>query len=192
MRIIAGTHRGRKLLPPVGDEVTRPITDRVKQSLFDRLSAMDKVEGADVLDVFAGTGSLGIECLSRGAVHVTFIEQDRSAAALLEENIATLREQDKSRIVRSNALNGALAMSLPKRSYGLIFVDPPYAMVRDTLAAPRLWKQLAQLYDLASEGAWLVLRLETLQPVPQLDRWIAPEVFPYGSMTVVVYKKTMG
>jgi len=69
MRIIAGEHRGRKLLPPEGD-VTRPITDRVKQSLFDILAP--RIEGARVYDCFAGTGSMGLECLSRGSSHATF------------------------------------------------------------------------------------------------------------------------
>ena len=85
MRIIAGMHRGRKLLAPEGD-VTRPITDRVKQSLFDILSPMR--EEAVVYDCFAGTGSMGLECLSRGAAAVTFFEADRSALSRLKKNSA--------------------------------------------------------------------------------------------------------
>lgn len=189
MRIIAGTHRGRKLLPPEGDAVTRPITDRVKQSLFDRLSAAGKVEGAVVLDVFSGTGSLGIECLSRGAEHCTFIEQDRSASQRLEENLRTLREEGVSRVMRSNALSGATVGALPRPSYGLLFLDPPYALVRDASQSARLWKMAAQLYERAAEHAWLVLRLEEQAPIPRLEPWPEPEVFPYGSMTMVIYKK---
>ena len=77
MRMIAGKHRGRKLLPPVGD-VTRPVTDRVKQSLFDILSP--SISEANVYDCFAGTGSMGLECLSRGAKSVDPLRSDRSAA----------------------------------------------------------------------------------------------------------------
>src|SRR5205809_4215568 len=88
MRIIAGEFRGRKLLPPEGD-ATRPITDRVKQSLFDILTP--HIEGARVYDLFAGTGSMGLECLSRGASYATFFESDRSALERLNKNIATLK-----------------------------------------------------------------------------------------------------
>ncbi|MHC4996742.1 MAG: RsmD family RNA methyltransferase, partial [Planctomycetota bacterium] len=79
MRIIAGDHRGRRLLGPEGKNTTRPITDRVKVSLFDRLAAAGRIEGAVVLDLFSGTGSMGLECLSRGARHVTFVDRDRVA-----------------------------------------------------------------------------------------------------------------
>src|SRR3954463_11454418 len=84
MRIIAGEFRGRRLLPPEGD-TTRPITDRAKQSLFDILAP--RIEGSRVYDCFAGTGSMGLECLSRGAAAVTFFESDRSALARLRKNI---------------------------------------------------------------------------------------------------------
>src|ERR1051325_10515280 len=96
MRIIAGEFRGRKLLPPQGD-ATRPITDRVKQSLFDILTP--HIEGARVYDLFAGTGSMGLESLSRGATHVAFFESDRSAIERLKKNIATLKLESRSQII---------------------------------------------------------------------------------------------
>ena len=99
MRIIAGEHRGRKLLPPEGD-VTRPITDRVKQSLFDILAP--RIEGARVYDCFAGTGSMGLECLSRGASHATFFEADRSALARLAKNIDAMRVGESATVVKGD------------------------------------------------------------------------------------------
>src|SRR6476646_5480100 len=96
MRIISGEFRGRKLLPPEGD-VTRPITDRVKQSLFDILTPL--IPDAVVYDCFAGTGSMGLECLSRGSAAVTFFEADRSAIARLKQNIAAVDAQVRSRVV---------------------------------------------------------------------------------------------
>src|SRR5580693_9482897 len=96
MRIIAGRHRGRKLLPPLGD-VTRPVTDRVKQSLFDILTP--NLSEAVVYDCFAGTGSMGLECLSRGAKHVTFFEADRSAVDRLRKNIETLGVKNRANII---------------------------------------------------------------------------------------------
>src|SRR5438105_14038385 len=96
MRIIAGEYRGRRLLAPEGD-VTRPITDRVKQSLFDILAP--RIEAATVYDCFAGTGSMGLECLSRAAERAIFFEADHSALARLRRNIEALRVADRTRVV---------------------------------------------------------------------------------------------
>src|SRR5437763_10757008 len=96
MRIIAGEFRSRKILPPANDS-TRPLTDRVKQSLFDILSP--RIESARVYDCFAGTGSMGLECLSRGAAHAIFFEADRSGAALLRKNIESLNVRDRSTVI---------------------------------------------------------------------------------------------
>ena len=103
MRIIAGEFRGRRLLPPEGD-TTRPITDRVKQSLFDILTPL--MDGATVYDCFAGTGSMGLECLSRGATAATFFEADRSALKRLEKNIATLQVGERSKVVSGDLFRG--------------------------------------------------------------------------------------
>src|SRR6187549_2551889 len=96
MRIIAGEFRSRQLLAPKTD-ATRPITDRVKQSLFDILAP--EIPDAQVYDCFAGTGSMGLECLSRGAAHATFFEADRSAVVRLKKNIATLGVEGRSAVV---------------------------------------------------------------------------------------------
>src|SRR5436853_753972 len=96
MRIIAGEFRGRKLLPPEG-LVTRPVTDRVKQSLFDILTPL--LPDARVYDCFAGTGTMGLECLSRGAASAVFFEADRSAVARLRKNIAALGVEDRGRVI---------------------------------------------------------------------------------------------
>ena len=92
MRIIAGRHRGRRLIAPEGD-VTRPVTDRVKQSLFDVLAP--RIAGARVYDCFAGTGSMGLEALSRGATRAVFVERKGSNVALIRRNVARLRDEDR-------------------------------------------------------------------------------------------------
>src|SRR5271163_950273 len=107
MRIIAGTWRGRALQAPPGD-TTRPTADRVRQALFDMLlhaawAGRDTIEGAHVLDVFAGTGAFGLEALSRGAAHATFIEHDRAALTALRANIAACRAQDRTTILPVDA-----------------------------------------------------------------------------------------
>jgi len=131
MRIIAGEFRGRKLLPPEGD-VTRPITDRVKQSLFDILAP--HIEGARVYDCFAGTGSMGLECLSRGAEHATFFEADRSALTRLDKNISTLGVQGKSKVIKGDLFRH-MAMTAVAEKANLIFLDPPYRFLREQPAA---------------------------------------------------------
>ena len=127
MRIIAGEFRSRVLLAPRGD-TTRPITDRVKQSLFDILAP--HIEGARVYDCFAGTGSMGLECLSRGAAHATFFEADRSAVGLLRKNIEALGVRNRSTVVDRDLFKWFEGAD-PKDAADLTFVDPPYRFLRD-------------------------------------------------------------
>jgi 16S rRNA (guanine966-N2)-methyltransferase len=125
MRIVAGCWRGRTLAAPPGSH-TRPTADRVRQALFDMLlhapwGGREAVAGARVLDVFAGTGAFGLEALSRGAAHATFIEHDRAALAALRANIAACRAQDRCAVLAIDALdvpNGEVA--------DIVFLDPPY------------------------------------------------------------------
>ncbi|MBL4701339.1 MAG: RsmD family RNA methyltransferase [Phycisphaeraceae bacterium] len=103
MRIIGGTYRHRKIQGPVGDQTTRPITDRVKQSVFDRLAVLGVFEGP-ALDLFSGTGSMGLEALSRGCSHCTFIDRNRSARDILESNIKMLEAEDQVTVMGSDIL----------------------------------------------------------------------------------------
>jgi len=128
MRIIAGEFRGRKLLPPAGD-VTRPVTDRVKQSLFDILAPL--IAGARVYDCFAGTGSMGLECLSRGAAHVTFFEADRSALESLKGNVTALGVAARSTRVAGDLFHWFDAGATPAAKADLVFLDPPYRFLRE-------------------------------------------------------------
>ncbi|MDQ1081207.1 16S rRNA (guanine(966)-N(2))-methyltransferase RsmD [Pseudoroseomonas cervicalis] len=126
MRIIAGRQRGRQLQAPPG-AATRPTADRVRQALFDMLwhapwAGRERIEDALVLDAFAGTGALGLEALSRGAAHATFIEQDRVALAILRANIAACRAEDAVRVIGGDATRPPRAT----RPCGLVFLDPPY------------------------------------------------------------------
>ena len=123
MRIIAGLHRGR-IIRTVKDLSVRPATDRVRQALFDILSARMDLSGIDVLDLYAGSGSLGLEALSRGASHATFVEQSRPAANVLEANIAALGCGGVSEVVRGDALD---YVDRARGSFDLVFADPPYA-----------------------------------------------------------------
>src|SRR5919202_3353208 len=126
MRIIAGRHRGRRLLAPVG-RGTRPTADRVRQALFDMLwhapwAGRARIEGARVLDAFAGTGALGLEALSRGAAAATFLETDKAALAALRANIAACREEARCRVLAADAMKPPRAAA----PCDLLFLDPPY------------------------------------------------------------------
>lgn len=125
MRIIAGAWRGRALSAPPGD-ATRPTADRVRQALFDRLmhaswAGRAAIEGARVLDAFAGTGALGLEALSRGAAHATFLENGRATLAALRANVAACRAEGRCTVLPADALRPP-----PGQGCGLVFLDPPY------------------------------------------------------------------
>jgi len=122
MRIIAGACRGRPIEAPTGQS-TRPTADRARETLFSMLaSRLGSFEDLRVADLFAGSGALGFEALSRGAASATFVESDRAALAIIRRNAATLGIDDRARIVGGSAL--ALPASEP---FDLIFADPPYA-----------------------------------------------------------------
>ena len=124
MRVIAGTLGGRRLKAPPG-RATRPTSDRVREALF---SMLGDVEGARVLDLFAGTGALGIEALSRGAARAVFVERDRRAAAVLRENLAALGlGAERAELRRGDALAALRTAGEREELYDLVFIDPPYA-----------------------------------------------------------------
>jgi 16S rRNA (guanine966-N2)-methyltransferase len=135
MRIVAGVWRGRALQAPPGG-TTRPTADRVRQALFDMLlhapwGGRDAIEGVRLLDVFAGTGALGLEALSRGAAFATFIEQERAALATLRANIATLRAEARCAVFSGDALavdnlSADSPVALGGAPCALVFLDPPY------------------------------------------------------------------
>jgi len=123
MRVITGRYKGRTLRT-VKDLSVRPATDRVRQTIFNMLANRLEFDGALVLDLFAGSGSLGIEALSRGASRATFVESGREAASAIRENLATLGCDDDSDVYQVDALE---FLGTETGSYDLVFADPPYA-----------------------------------------------------------------
>ena len=120
MRVVSGIARGRKLVAPKGD-ATRPTSDFVREAIFNSLQAHVDLDGATVLDLFAGTGALGIEALSRGAAHATFVEHGRDALAALRANLAATSLTDRATVVDADATKA------PLPSVDVAFADPPYA-----------------------------------------------------------------
>jgi len=120
MRVITGSARGRKLKTPENYDI-RPTTDNVKESIFNIIQF--ELEGRRVLDLFGGTGQLGIEALSRGSAHCTFVEMRRDAVALMRENLKTVGFADCSKIVQGDAL---AFLSSCREKFDVILLDPPY------------------------------------------------------------------
>jgi 16S rRNA (guanine966-N2)-methyltransferase len=134
MRVISGEWRGRKLSAPKGD-ATRPTADRTRETLFSMLtSRLGSFEGLHVADLFAGSGALGIEALSRGAAHCLFAEQDRAALDVLRANLTALGAE-ASADIRSTSV---LSLGIAPRSYDVILMDPPYGSGAGAVALDKL------------------------------------------------------
>ena len=122
MRVVAGELGGRRLEVPEG-ETTRPTSDRVREAVFNSLYSLDVIDGAEVLDAFAGSGALGIEALSRGAARATFVESDRDALAALRRNVAGLGLDGRATVVPGD---GVAVVQAAHDRYDLVLLDPPY------------------------------------------------------------------
>ena len=160
MRVIAGSRKGHKLAAPRGLD-TRPTSDRVRENIFNLVGPVD---GAKVLDLFAGSGALGIEALSRGAASAVFVESDADAVRTIERNLDRLRLTG-ARVVHADALRTIAQEVTAGAKYDLVLVDPPYGML--TEIQPRLARHLPPLLE--TDGLVVVetdARVEPELPLP--------------------------
>jgi 16S rRNA (guanine(966)-N(2))-methyltransferase RsmD len=160
VRVIAGRAHGRKLKAPRGLK-TRPASARARQSIFSRLETALDFDELNVLDLFAGSGSLGIEALSRGAAHVTFVDSSRAATRVIRDNLGALGFEVRGRVIAADVMRALGELSAEGKRFGLVFVDAPYARdisaaVLDALAAGKL---------VEPEG-WVVVRQSRRAPAP--------------------------
>jgi 16S rRNA (guanine966-N2)-methyltransferase len=184
MRVIAGALGGRKLVAPRG-RGTRPTSDRVREALF---SALGGVEGERVLDLYAGSGALAIEALSRGAEHATCVERAPSALSALRRNLAELSLEQRCRVV-AKPLARALPALLAHGPYDLLLADPPYEMVADGSLARELGALLAS-EGLLGSGARLVVEHAARDPAPELVRTELQRSRRYGDTCLSFYLVT--
>lgn len=159
MRIIAGRRRGMKLISPKGD-VSRPILDRVKGSLFSVLYKYELPEGAMVADLFSGVGSLGLEAVSRGAEFVTFVERDPKVRATLIKNIEKGCFVEDTKVVSTNAFLAGAPLEYGKPKYNLVFVDPPYPTTQEVGAKSQLAGLMGVLKNQVTEDAIVCVRTD--------------------------------
>lgn len=168
MRVVAGDLRGRRIESPVGD-TTRPTTDKVREAVFNALGSLGIIEGARVLDLFSGTGAMGIEALSRGAAHCTFVESDRRALEVLRTNLRVLGLGERSTVVAGDATSSLVSA----HAAGLVIADPPYGF--------DAWSTVLRN---VSPGAFVVVESGSTIDVP--EGWEAQREKRYGR-TVVTF-----
>ena len=179
MRIIAGSARGRKLRELQGMD-TRPTTDKVKESLFNIIQF--EIEGRRVLDLFGGTGQLGLEALSRGAAHCTFVELSRPAAALIRENVKLVGFTDRARVVQGEAIS---FLSGCRERYDVILLDPPYqsGLLERSMQAVAGFDILSEHGIMVCESA-ADARLPQLAPPYEMGR-----EYRYGKIKLTVCRR---
>lgn len=197
MRVIAGKWRGRSIAAPDTMD-TRPILDRAKVVLFDmlghRLALPGQLPPIAVLDLFAGSGALGIEAVSRGARYCLMVEQSRPIVAVIRQNLDSLKVGDEIEVLQADASRVDFKPPPPSpespdepRQYGLVFVDPPYRMLAGAVPGPHMRELLARLaYDaMIDKNALIVVRHET-QPAagPDLSPLVEYERRDVGTMTL--------
>jgi 16S rRNA (guanine966-N2)-methyltransferase len=158
MRIIAGEAHGRRLKAPRGLH-TRPTSARARESIFSRLAVRMDLAGVRVLDIFAGSGSLGIESLSRGASFVNFIDSSRDAAAAIRDNLAQLGLADRARVIVSDVRRALAELGNSHEAFELVFVDAPF---KDDMSAEVL--TLLGGLDLVAPGGWIVVEQSKRAP----------------------------
>ena len=176
-----------KLLSPKTD-VSRPITDRVKESLFNVLKKYDLPNGKVATDLFCGVGSLGLEALSRGAESVCFVEQDPKIADILKKNIEKTGFTNQSKVIRANAFKAAAQVQ--ERMNDLVFVDPPYACTKDVGQDSPLGLLLSEISQLLNPDGIVVVRTEGRTEL--LNQYGLLEIIErrqWGTMAVVMLRK---
>lgn len=178
MRVIAGRLGGRRLQAPKGRATTRPTSDRVKEALFSMLGELD---GAVALDLFAGTGALGIEALSRGAERAVFVERDRTAVATIRANLTSLGLAGSQAELRVGDARVVLrAAREAGETYDLVFIDPPYDHAREWAA------ELAELLPtVLAQGARVVVESDRRAPA-ELPLAVAQSKH-YGGTTITIH-----
>ena len=182
MRVITGSARGRRLLELTGGE-TRPTADRVKEGIFNIIQF--DIEGRRVLDLFAGTGQLGIEALSRGAAGAVFVEQRRDGARLVTENLKLTGLADRARVVNAEALTYLKGTG---ERFDIIFIDPPYA--------DRLWgSAISAIYrfDILANHGIIVCESPADQEMPPVEPPLfLHHTYRYGRVKITTYHREEG
>ncbi len=177
MRVITGTARGRKLVSPTGNDV-RPTSDMVKEAMFSILQ--NDIPGAKVLDLFAGSGQLGIEAISRGAEFCTFVDSSGDSVEIIKKNVALTKFEDKSRVSRMEAKSFLVSS---RESYDIAIMDAPYNQGLITEILPLIAEKIAPLGIIVCESA---LKEEFPDSVLEFTR---KKEYRYGKIKLTTYRR---
>lgn len=197
MRIISGQYRSRRLIPPAETADTRPITDRVKESVFNLLR--EQFDGTNVIDLFSGTGSLGLEALSLGAAHVLFVERARDTARRLRQNLDALEvETERYEIINADALSPVWLRRI-REPVQVAFFDPPYAFMAHERTARGVLAQMDRVARSVSPDGFVLLRtpwpIQNGAVVVSLESpsgcLAGPETTSYKTMAVHFYQPVL-
>lgn len=181
MRIIAGRARGRKLIPPATME-TRPTLDRVKEAMFS--TVQNYIQDAVVIDVFAGTGSLGLECASRGATEVYLIDKSPVTFPLLKENVKNLNFEDCCYPLNMDSYDALKSLANKGKVFDIIFIDPPYC--REMI--PEAMKIIKENNMLKEDGI-IVTKIDSIEEIYEgYEDILLSKSKKYGNTTVCYYK----
>lgn len=181
LRVISGSARGRRLRSVPGD-TTRPITDRTKESLFNILGA--DISGASLLDLFGGTGAVGIEALSRGGAFVRFIDQNRQAVQTIHANLETTQLKAKAEVLRMDAFQ--FLQQPPDRRFDYVYIAPP--QYKD------MWAKAMRLLDAhiawLEPDAWVIAQIHPVEYIRlALEHFVEFDQRKYGSTLLVFYER---
>lgn len=178
MRVITGSARGTTLKAPAG-MATRPTADRVKEALF---NIIQYDIGGEVLDLFAGSGQLGIEALSRGASRAVFVDERADALAAVRENLRRTKLEDKGEVIRGEALT---YLSRCRRKFRLIFLDPPYA----EKSLENALKRISEI-DILAEGAIIITERPLGKPLEEdFPGLVRSKDYKYGKTTITLFRR---
>ena len=182
MRVITGIARGRRLRELSGREI-RPTTEKVKEALFSALQF--EIEGRCVLDLFAGTGQLGIEALSRGAARCTFVDRRGDAVKLIRANLEACVLSDRARVVCADALEYLEAAGRSGERYGLVFLDPPYA-------ADLLERAVSSMiaFDILEKNGIICAEYPVEKSPPPVGAHCTQRVYRHGKIGLAIYRRT--
>ena len=177
-RVIAGQYGGRNIDAP-NNRLTHPMSERVRNAIFNSIGS--EIVDTNILDAFAGSGSIGIEALSRGAAEATFVEKDRIAGKVIAENLALLKAQSKSRLIKS-PLSSWIDSRDAADGYDIIFADPPYNQEQ--------FSTVAKLFDLLKPGALMVLSHSGRGEVPiQKHGIVVVDNRSYGNAYLTFFRR---
>ena len=177
MRVITGEARGRRLKEPVGMDI-RPTTDKVKESIFNIIQF--DIEGRNVLDLFGGSGQLGIEAISRGAKSAVFVDASQQAVKLIKENLKTVGFEDRARVVRGDSIS-FLASG---EKYGVVFMDPPY----DTDLLDKALENAIK-FDILKENGIIVCESKLEKQLTVIEPYYLSREYKYGKIKLSVFSR---